>query len=166
MLLSHFYRELDKTAIIFEFLGKCFRNLGKLFLDRTFPLMHRHCPDLRPYLRDSSETFLRRASRCICHETKAPSPTLCNKFEPWARSVRCFSIVSCTNFRIKHVAKGKISPLRRFSIPFLESLSDMRNKICSSIIILGLSGISGQFQLFRRTYSGLCFRLLHRSFQP
>ena len=38
MLLSHFNRELDKTAIIFEFLGKRFRNLEKLFLDRIFPL--------------------------------------------------------------------------------------------------------------------------------
>ena len=38
MLLSHFNRELDKTAIIFEFLGKSFRNLEKLFLDRIFPL--------------------------------------------------------------------------------------------------------------------------------
>ena len=38
MLLSNFNRELDKTAIIFEFLGKRFRNLEKLFLDRTFPL--------------------------------------------------------------------------------------------------------------------------------
>ena len=38
MLLSHFNRELDKTAIIFEFLGKRFRNLEKLFLDRTLPL--------------------------------------------------------------------------------------------------------------------------------
>ena len=37
-ILSHFNRELDKTAIIFEFLGKSFRNLAKLFLDRTFPL--------------------------------------------------------------------------------------------------------------------------------
>ena len=41
MLLSHFNRELDKTAIIFEFLGKSFRNLEKLFLDRTFPLSPR-----------------------------------------------------------------------------------------------------------------------------
>ena len=38
MLLSHFNRELDKKAIIFEFLGKSFRNLEKRFLDRTFPL--------------------------------------------------------------------------------------------------------------------------------
>ena len=38
VLLSHFNRELDKTAIIFEFLGKRFRNLEKLFLDRIFPL--------------------------------------------------------------------------------------------------------------------------------
>ena len=29
MLLSHFYRELDKTAIIFEFLGKSFSNLER-----------------------------------------------------------------------------------------------------------------------------------------
>ena len=36
MLLSHFNRELDKTAIIFQFLGKSFRDLEKLFLDRTF----------------------------------------------------------------------------------------------------------------------------------
>ena len=42
MLLSHFNRELDKTAIIFEFLGtKAFRNLEKLFLDRTFPLTNK-----------------------------------------------------------------------------------------------------------------------------
>ena len=37
------YRELDKTAIIFkfEFLGKSFRNLEKLFLDRTSPSIRR-----------------------------------------------------------------------------------------------------------------------------
>ena len=40
MLLSHFNRELDKTAIIFEFLGKSFRSLEKLCLDRTFPLSY------------------------------------------------------------------------------------------------------------------------------
>ena len=38
MLLSHFYRELEKTAIIFEFLGKSFSNLEKLFLDRALLL--------------------------------------------------------------------------------------------------------------------------------
>ena len=38
MLLSHFNWELDKTAIIFEFLGKSFSNLQKRFLDRTVPL--------------------------------------------------------------------------------------------------------------------------------
>ena len=54
---------------------------------------------------------------------------------------------------IKHVAKGKISPFRRFSIPFRERLSDMRIVICSSSIILGLSGISGRFELFGRIYN-------------
>ena len=38
MLLSHFNREQESTAIIFEFLGKGFRNLKKLCLGRTFPL--------------------------------------------------------------------------------------------------------------------------------
>ena len=38
MLLSHFNRELEKTAIIFKFRGESFSNLGKLLLDRTFPL--------------------------------------------------------------------------------------------------------------------------------
>ena len=38
MLSPYFNRELDKTAIIFEFLGKSFRNLEKLFLDRPLPL--------------------------------------------------------------------------------------------------------------------------------
>ena len=35
MLLSHFNGELDKTAIIFEFLRNSFSDLEKLFLDRT-----------------------------------------------------------------------------------------------------------------------------------
>ena len=38
MLLSHFNRELNKTAIIFEFQGKSSSTLEKLSLDRTFPL--------------------------------------------------------------------------------------------------------------------------------
>ena len=44
LFLSHFNKELDKTAINLEILGKRFRNLEKLFLDRTFPLncVHHH----------------------------------------------------------------------------------------------------------------------------
>ena len=49
MLLSHFNRELNKTAIIFEFLGKIFHNLEKLFLDRTFPLRMQYMWTLQNY---------------------------------------------------------------------------------------------------------------------
>ena len=38
VLLSHFNRELDKTAIIFEFLGKSFRNLGAHYMSRAGPV--------------------------------------------------------------------------------------------------------------------------------
>lgn len=53
-----------------------------------------------------------------------------------------------------------------FSIPSRKILSDTRIEICSSTIILGLSGISGRLGLFGGIYSSISFQLLHRSFQP
>ena len=52
------------------------------------------------------------------------------------------------------------------TIPFRELLSDMRIEMCSSTIVLGLSGLLGRFELFGGIYGSLSFRLLHRSFQP
>lgn len=100
-------------------------------------------------------------------ESKASSPTLCVtglSLGPGRWGV--FQRFRARNFRTKHVAEGKISPLRRFSIPLRESLSDARIEICSSTVILRLNGFSGRFELFGRIFSSLCFRLLHPSFQP
>ena len=60
MLLSHFNRELDKTAIISEFLEKTFRNLEKLFVDRTFPLSkpYRMVTTVGTWIEDYWEIFV------------------------------------------------------------------------------------------------------------
>ena len=94
-------------------------------------------------------------------ETNSVAHPICNKFEPGARSVRCFSTVWC-----KPHWKAESADFCNFTIPFCKLLSETKVQISSGTIVLGLSGILGWFEFFGGIYSRLSFLLLHWSFQP